>query len=193
LIELPRYYDYHNNAFKMVEISDGSLRGYLLNFDTGRFEIANSLLQKILFSRGEDISNIDESEFVRITEINRKRYLDGEGEIFALYKQIDDWFTQRDKLPRDEWLNKRDLISELRRRSFRMWEDEFAHQKAGEPPSFRYWPIDDQTTTERRSRTDSTPDISPEQAADWFRMLTQMRADFDRAFNEADQPPNERR
>jgi len=182
-INLPEYFDYYMNTFKIVEAPGGGLRGYALDFNTGRFEITNSLLRKVLFAMGEEISPIDQVEFIEQTERNRSHYLRGEGPIFAIYKTIDDWFDQRDSLDKATWRRKRDLMPELRRRTFVMWEEEFARQAAGEPPSFEYGPVADPAAVEKFSRVDPTPDLSEAEAAEWFRELGRIRANFDRAWN----------
>jgi len=183
-INLPEYFDHYDNAFKIVEAPGGGLRGYVLARWTGEFRVANSLLRKVLFGMGEDISPASEAEFVELTEESRSHYLRGEGPIFAIYKTIDDWFDQRDSLDKAMWRSKRDFISELRRRTFVMWEEEFARQAAGEPPSFEYrsiaGPIEEQKA---RQHVDPTPDLSEAEAAEWFRELGRMRANFDRAWN----------
>lgn len=158
-MKLPRYVDYYNNTFKIVEAPGGRLRGYVLDVDSGRFTVANSILSKVLLAHGEDITYIGEEEFIELTEEKRARYLRGEGPIFSIYKQIDEWFAQKDSLDRDEWRRRRDLISELRRRTFAMWEDEFARQEAGEPPSFRYEPEAGLAVAEKMRHVDTTPDM----------------------------------
>ena len=189
MINLPRYYDYNMNSFKIVEAPGGGLRGYILDSHTGKFRVANSLLRKVLFSMGEDISPSSESEFIELTEENRSHYLTGTGPIFAIYKTIDDWFNQRDSLDEVTWRNKREFISELRRKTFEVWEEEFAHQATGKPPSFEYGSVAGPAAVEKFSRVDATPDLSTPEADRWFRELGRMRANFDRAFDEGNQPP----
>lgn len=189
MIKLPRYYDYNMNSFKIVEAPGGGLRGYILDLHTGKFRIANSLLRKVLFSMGEDISPSSESDFIELTEENRSQYLTGTGPIFAIYKAIDDLFKQRDSLDEATWRNKREFISELRRRTFEMWEEEFANQATGEAPSFECGSVAGPAAVEKFSRIDATPDLSTPETDRWFRELGRIRANFDRAFNEEHQPP----
>jgi hypothetical protein len=158
-MKVPRYFDYKDNTFKVVQTSTGNLRGYLLNFYTGEFQITNSLLSKVLRSGlGDDITEISEEEFVELTEETRAFHLRGDGPIFAIYETIDNWFDQRDSLSEAEWRNKRDFISELRRRTFHLWEEEFAHREAGIPPSFTYESTTGPAAVERYAYDDTTPD-----------------------------------
>src|SRR5882724_7456501 len=111
MMELPSYYDYNNNAFKAVEAPGGRIRGYLLGRHSGMFEIANSVLRKVLYADSkDDVSEISEEEFVQIAEVTRSSYLRGEGPIFAIYGKIDEWFAQKDSFDAVEWRNKRDFI-----------------------------------------------------------------------------------
>jgi hypothetical protein len=187
-IDLPKYFDYYNNAFKIIEAPNGGLRAYVLDCHTGKFRTANSRLRKVLFAMGEEISPVSEDEFVTIVEENRSYYLHGDGTIFAIYDKIDAWFKQKDSLSAAEWRKKRDLISELRRRTFSMWEEEFTRQAAGERPSFKCESVGGAAAVEKFSRVDPTPDLSPEEAAEWFRELGWIRAKFDQAFREAASP-----
>ncbi|WP_240686781.1 hypothetical protein [Amycolatopsis suaedae] len=113
--------------------------GYLHNWDTGRFDQRTDLIDKVLFATSTpDISRLDEDEFISETESNRSRYLSGDGPIFPLYETIRALYaaakSEGRRLTAEEWA----LVMNLRRRTIRMWEDEFARQAAGEPPSFEY-------------------------------------------------------
>ncbi|MGQ0577116.1 MAG: hypothetical protein ACT4RN_23375 [Pseudonocardia sp.] len=61
MTDLPRYYEYHGRPLKIARASNGGLRAYLLDNDTGRFEVSNSTLRKIYI--------------IRLTEENRRRFL----------------------------------------------------------------------------------------------------------------------
>jgi len=158
-MKLPRYFDYEDNTFKVVQTPAGNLRGYLLNSYTGKFQITNSLLNRVLYSGlGENTTEISEEEFIELTEELRASNLQGDGPIFSIYETIDNWFDQRDSLSESEWRNKRDFITELRNRTYHLWEEEFARQAAGAPPSFAYESVSGSTAVEKYSYNDTTPD-----------------------------------
>lgn len=158
-MKLPRYFDYEDNTFKVVQTAAGNLRGYLLNTHTGKFQITNSLLNRVLYSGlGENTTEISKEEFIELTEELRASHLQGDGPIFSIYETIDNWFDQRDSLSEPEWRNKRDFITELRHRTYHLWEEEFERQAAGAPPSFAYQSVAGSAAAEKYSYDDTTPD-----------------------------------
>ncbi|NEW29182.1 hypothetical protein [Nocardia cyriacigeorgica] len=137
----PRFFRYFARSVRLEKTPDGRDVGIILNNRTGRFEEASiEIVEAILGARTEsDISNIgSESEFIRATEQLRMHYLRGEGPIFALYETIEATFDRRHEEQRKLTPDELALITTLYKRTFKMWEDEFARQDAGQPPSFSY-------------------------------------------------------
>jgi len=134
-----RFYEYYSWPYRIDETPDGGLTGSILDTRTGRFTEKNEPLRKVMHATStSDISALDEDEFVQLTERERAENLTGDGPIFALYDTVRaTWDTARDEGRRitGEELA---LVEELYRRTFKMWEEEFARQDAGEPPSFQY-------------------------------------------------------
>ncbi len=65
-------------------------------------------------------------------------HLRGTGPVFALYDTITAIFEQRRTEQRHLSPDERALITSLFQRTYKMWEDEFARQDAGQAPSFSY-------------------------------------------------------
>lgn len=159
--EFPEYYEYYGQAFKIVQTPEGGLRGYKLNTHTGRIEIANAALRKVLWARNsDDIYGSDAEEFVRITEFDRARQLHGDGPIFALYKVVKDMSALSKTVDRQTWTVLAAAIREIRHRTFQLWEEEFARRDAGEPPTFQY---EDRAGPDVKTygQPDPTPDLPP--------------------------------
>ncbi|QFU94752.1 hypothetical protein [Amycolatopsis sp. YIM 10] len=136
-VETPGYYEYFGRTFKLDSTPSGGLQGYLLNLDTGEFDVDSRPIKKVLFATStSDISKLTADDFVNETEELRAYTLAGEGPIFALYDTIDAMFARKDVESRGFTDQERALIKSLRRRTFAMWEDELARRAAGEPPSF---------------------------------------------------------
>ncbi|WP_410637687.1 hypothetical protein [Amycolatopsis sp. lyj-346] len=138
--QTPMFYKYYSRTYRIDSTPDGGLKGTILNLRTGFFEedTDSSHIRELIWSTTE--SNIggpfDEEKFVQETEIERCNYLNGDGPIFALYetmKGIDDVAVRegRRRTPQETA-----LVRALRKRTFKMWEDEAARRAAGEPPSF---------------------------------------------------------
>ncbi|MBF6437073.1 hypothetical protein [Nocardia cyriacigeorgica] len=137
----PRFFRYFARSVRLEKTPDGRDVGIILNNRTGRFEEAPfEIVEAILGARTEsDISVLrSEDDFIRATEEARRDYLRGEGPIFALYDTISAIFAQRREEQRRLTPEERALIATLYKRTFKMWEDEFARQDAGQPPSFSY-------------------------------------------------------
>ncbi|TLF58112.1 hypothetical protein [Nocardia cyriacigeorgica] len=139
---LKRYYRYFARSVRLEKNPDGRDVGIVLNNRTGRFEEASfEIVESILGARTE--SNISvlrsEDDFIRATEEARRDYLRGEGPIFSLYDTIGAIFAQRREEQRKLTSEERALIITLYKRTFKMWEDEFARQDSGQAPSFSYW------------------------------------------------------
>ncbi|KFU75559.1 hypothetical protein SAMN04489729_4987 [Amycolatopsis lurida] len=141
MIETPAYFTYYAQTYRVDATPDGGLTGYLLNLRTGEFEEDPSHVREVLRAMASsDISKVPEQTFVQETEFARARYLKGEGAVFALYDTIDGLYDQARRENRDMRPQEVALIQSLRKRTFKMWEDELARRAAGEPPSFRAEP-----------------------------------------------------
>jgi hypothetical protein len=134
-IPTPRFYEYLNKTFRIVDAGGKSV-GEVLDIATGRFERDDRPITRVLSATTEsDIGPVDEDEFIQLTEIARARYLRGEGPIFALYDTIDGLYEQAKAGGQGLGREEQGLIKSLRRRTYRMWEDEFARIDAGEAPA----------------------------------------------------------
>ncbi|WP_229372538.1 hypothetical protein [Umezawaea beigongshangensis] len=116
--------------------ADGERTGYRLKLDTGEFEPNNRPIPEILGATStSEISSLNEEEFVWTTEEIRGE-LRGDGPVFALYETIDAMYEQKEREGRKAFTpEERALIRSIRRRTFRMWEEEAARRAAGEPPT----------------------------------------------------------
>jgi hypothetical protein len=137
-IKTPAYFVYYAKTYKLESTPDGGLAGYLLNLKTGDFEERNDLIDKVLWATTGEIDPVDEASFIDGTEIARAEYLRGDGPIFALYETIEGLHDQAEAEGRRVAKDELALIRSLRRRTFKMWEEEFARRAAGEPPTFGY-------------------------------------------------------
>ncbi|RZQ65026.1 hypothetical protein [Amycolatopsis suaedae] len=138
-LPVPLYFEYYKRTYRIDRTPDGGLTGYLYNRSTGGFDRRADLIQKVLFATSNpEISRLDEDEFIDETERIRAHYLHGDGPIFALYETIDGLYDQAKSEGRRLDPEEGALVDSLRKRTFRMWEEEFARQAAGEPPSFEY-------------------------------------------------------
>jgi hypothetical protein len=139
-IQTPSFYEYFNKTYRLDRTPEGEVIGRVLNLITGDFEVAPvRMISEVLFATSSaDISRLSEAEFIDETERRREEYLRGDGPIFAIYDVINGMYEQRKSENRSFTPEERALIVTLRRRTFAMWEEEFARQAAGEPPSFEY-------------------------------------------------------
>ena len=135
---MPQYYKYYNRTYKLDRLPNGNIAGFMLNLATGAFEENNDHIFEVQWENAADIHTLTEDRFVQETEIERKHYLRGDGPIFALYETIQSIIDQARAENRPLGAEERALIVSLRRRTFQMWEEEFARRAAGEPPTFRY-------------------------------------------------------
>lgn len=135
-IPTPMYFEYLNKTYRIVENHAGEVVGEILDLHTGRFERDDRHINRVLFATTEsDIFREDEEGFVQQTEMTRARYLRGEGPIFALYETIDGLYEQAKDEGRRPTPEEIALAKSLRRRTYRMWEEEFARIDAGEAPA----------------------------------------------------------
>ncbi|MEV6440697.1 hypothetical protein [Amycolatopsis sp. NPDC051716] len=137
-VRTPRFYKYYAQTYRIDSAPNGGLAGTLLDLTTGFFVPDSSHIREVM--RATTDSNIDgpfgEEKFVQETEFERSHYLTGDGPIFALYdtiKGIDDVVRREERRRTPQEVA---LIQALRKRTFKMWEDEAARRAAGEPPSF---------------------------------------------------------
>jgi hypothetical protein len=138
MVQTPSYFEYYAHAFVVDSTPDGGLTGRILNWKTGRFDEDNEHVIDVLFDHGPDIRSLDHERFVFRTEEERHHYLRGDGPIFALYQTIDAIWAGAEEENRRITKEERALIDSIYRRTFKMWEDEFARRDAGEPPTFGY-------------------------------------------------------
>jgi hypothetical protein len=138
MVQTPSYFEYYAHAFVIDSTPDGGLTGRILNWETGRFDEDNEHVMDVLFDHGPDIRSLDRERFVRRTEEERHNYLRGDGPIFALYQTIDAIWAGVEEENRKITKEERALIESLYRRTFKMWEDEFARRDAGEAPTFTF-------------------------------------------------------
>ncbi|MBB5854071.1 hypothetical protein ACFQ05_12240 [Amycolatopsis umgeniensis] len=141
MIETPAYFTYYAGTYRVDATPDGGLTGYLLNSRTGEFDEKPEHVREVLRAMASsDISKVSEEKFVQETELARAYSLKGEGAVFALYETIDGLYDQADREDRRLEPQELALIQSLRKRTFKLWEDELARRAAGEPPSFRAEP-----------------------------------------------------
>ena len=138
MVQTPSYFEYYDHTYVVDSTPDGGLTGRILNWSTGRFEEKPDHVPDVLLGHEAEISALTRERFVIRTEEERKHYLRGDGPIFALYQTIDAIWDVAKEENRRITKEERALIDSLYRRTFKMWDDEFARRDAGEPPSFSY-------------------------------------------------------
>ncbi|WP_103353850.1 hypothetical protein [Amycolatopsis sp. CA-128772] len=138
MVQTPSYFEYYNHTYVVESTPDGGLTGRILNWKTGDFEEKPEHVMDVLFDHGPDVRSLDRERFVRRTEEERHNYLRGDGPIFALYQTIDAIWAATEEEHRKISKEERALIDSIYRRTFKMWEDEFARRAAGEAPAFTF-------------------------------------------------------
>jgi hypothetical protein len=131
------YFLVYARTYKMQRTADGP-KGWALNLVTGDFEPDTKYISRIMFATTQEIYTLDEEEFVQETEHAREHFLSGEGPIFALYdvtRGIQEQAHAEDRKMTDEELA---LVEGIHKRTFKMWEEEFARRRAGEPGANTY-------------------------------------------------------
>lgn len=128
---LPKFFNYYDSPLKLVETDDGGVAGWRLSKDTGGWQPANHLIDKVLFVGGDEVDEISREEFVQLTEHDRGRYLRGEGSIFALYETVRAIEEDLGRERRYPTPAEQALIRGIRRRTFVMFEEQL--QQAGDP------------------------------------------------------------
>lgn len=128
---LPRFFSYYESPVKLVETADGGIVAWRLSWETGGWEPADNLIDKVLFLGGDEIAELTRDEFVQRTEHDRGRYLRGDGPVFALYETVralDETLGRERRYPTPR---EQALIRGIRRKTFVMFEEEL--QRAGDP------------------------------------------------------------
>jgi hypothetical protein len=138
MVQTPSYFEYYDHTYVVDSTPDGGLTGRILNWKTGAFEAKPEHVPDVLLGHEAEIRTLDRDRFIRRTEEERHNYLRGDGPIFALYQTIDAIWAATEEEHRKITKEERALIDSLYRRTFKMWEDEFARRDAGEPPTFTF-------------------------------------------------------
>ncbi|MEH0819087.1 MULTISPECIES: hypothetical protein [unclassified Micromonospora] len=115
---------------KIVGTADGDMVVWKLVRETGGWQSADRLIDKILLVGGDDVETLTRSEFIELTERERGRYLSGSGPVFALYETVSaitDTLAQERRYPTPEEIA---LIRGIHRKTFVMFEENL--QRAGE-------------------------------------------------------------
>src|SRR5690349_15215455 len=84
----PDYYMHYATPVRLEIPSGGGYAAYSLDWRTGRFIKDNEKIDDVLFAQAGEIRTVTYEVFVEQTEALRRRYLRGEGPIFALYDTI---------------------------------------------------------------------------------------------------------
>lgn len=130
-LALPSFYSYYKSPVKMVETADGGISVWRLSNKNGGWEPANDLAEEILFAVGGEISSLSREDFVQWVEYDRARHLHGDGPIIALYETINAIENLAEAEQRDLTAKEAALIEGIRRRTFKMFEEEL--RRAGDP------------------------------------------------------------
>lgn len=136
--EYPKYFEYFHTTYRIESTPGGGLVGYRLNLQSGRIEEDNANIRKVLHAREDEIFTVDEDGYIELTEARRAHHMRGEGPIFAVYDTVRALHDQADRESRSLTPDENALIRSIRRRTYRLWEEEFARQDAGAKPSFQY-------------------------------------------------------
>ncbi|MEU5938240.1 hypothetical protein ABZ807_03470 [Micromonospora sp. NPDC047548] len=123
-LTLPAYFSYYKSPVKIVPTPEGGLAAWRLSIDTGGWELEVDIVDEILFARGGEISTLTVDQFVQRTESQRARYLGGTGPIFALYETVQAIEEAAGAEGRRLAAHEIALISGIRRKTFRMFEEQ---------------------------------------------------------------------
>ncbi|MBB5803819.1 hypothetical protein F4560_003587 [Saccharothrix ecbatanensis] len=137
MVRTPSYYEYYKSTYVIETDSEGDWIGHRLNTETGEFDLDNRPIPEILFATStSEVASLDYDDFIWTTEEVRGN-LRGDGAVFALYETINAIYEQAAREGRKSITSEElALIKSIRRRTFKMWEDEAARRAAGEPPTF---------------------------------------------------------
>jgi hypothetical protein len=132
LNDLPAYYEYYTRPVKLEETPDGRMRAWALDWETGGWVLANDLIFKIVSAAPSDeVFRLTPDDFVDAVEFERGRRLNGDGPVFALYETVKAIGAVADSEGRRLTLDEIALMKGLRRRTYRMFEEEL--QRRGDP------------------------------------------------------------
>ncbi|SCF42347.1 hypothetical protein GA0074696_5660 [Micromonospora purpureochromogenes] len=129
-LELPAFFNYYDTPVKVVGTPDGGMLAWKLVRETGGWQSADRLIDKILLVGGDGVEALSRSEFIELTEYERGRYLRGSGPVFALYETVSaitDALARERRYPTPE---ETALIRGIHQKTFVMFEEEL--QRAGE-------------------------------------------------------------
>ncbi|MEV0115283.1 hypothetical protein AB0H77_18860 [Streptomyces sp. NPDC050844] len=138
---LPMYFEFYNRTYRIEPGPDGREAGYELDIRSGEIEEDDSHIWEARNPRTHEIKEVDESRYLDLTEAARAHYLRGDGPVFALYAAIDSIYAHARSCARRPTVEEEALIRVIRRRTFALWEKEFARRSAGRAPSFTSWSI----------------------------------------------------
>jgi hypothetical protein len=130
-MRLPRFFEYYGSPLKLVETPDGGVAGWRLSDDTGGWLPAHNLIDRVVFTGGDEIYELSRDDFVWLTEQERGRHLTGDAPVFALYgtvRALQDTIRAERRYPTTR---EQALIRGIRRKTFVMFEEQL--QQAGDP------------------------------------------------------------
>ncbi|MEV7225659.1 MULTISPECIES: hypothetical protein [Polymorphospora] len=130
-LRLPGYYEYYAAPLKMVSTLDGGMAAWRMSIETGDWEPANHLIDKVLFARGGEVDRLSKQEFIELCEETRARYLQGTGPVYALYETRRAITDTVERENRPYTLPERALLAGLSRETYVMFEEEL--RRAGSP------------------------------------------------------------
>ena len=136
---LPLYFEFYNRTFRIEAGPDGREVGYHLSINSGAIEVDGSHIWEARNPRTHEIREVDRSRYVELTEAYRAHFLRGDGPVFALYATIEGIYEYAKACSRRLSVEEGALIRTIRRRTFALWEEEFARRTEGEAPSFTFW------------------------------------------------------
>lgn len=128
---LPSYYTYHTRPVKLTETAEGGMSAWALDWETGGWARATQLIDEILFAAGGDVFKVRPDDFVDAVEFERGRRLSGDAPVFALYETINAILAGAREENRPTTLEEKALIRGLRRKTYRMFEEEL--RRRGDP------------------------------------------------------------
>ncbi len=131
-MEYPQYYLFNDIAVKIVLTESGGATGFIMQPFSGKFKRDGRLVAKMLLGMGNSADPATKDEFVEAAELDRLKYLRGDGPQFAIYETIKGIFAaakEEDRAPApEEWA----LVRSLYRQTYAMWAAEWGDE--GDPP-----------------------------------------------------------
>lgn len=70
-LELPAFFNYYDTPVKVVGTPDGGMLAWKLVRETGGWQSADRLIDKILLVGGDGVEALSRSEFIELTEYER--------------------------------------------------------------------------------------------------------------------------